>query len=97
VHPGGEVVATGERGPTPAVHVWDAAGLRALAVLRGLHHRGVGHVAFSPSGRFLATLGDGAHGLLVVYDWKKQGPAAVAKVARSDFFVYSLWWVRGGS
>ena len=46
-HPSRDVVATGQVGRDPAVHVWETASLETLAVLKGQHSRGVCAVAFS--------------------------------------------------
>ncbi|CAE7724315.1 Eml6, partial [Symbiodinium sp. KB8] len=77
VHPAGEVVATGERGPVPRVVVWRparaAAGSGSTAevvrVLHGLHSAAVTQCAFSPSGRMLATVGADPTRRVVVFDW----------------------------
>jgi WD40 repeat protein len=91
VHPEGDVIATGEFGKGPAIHVWDVRALKTLAVLKGMHRRAVGRVAFSVSGRFLATVGEGRGALLVVYDWRRTDGGAVVRIAQCDLFVFDMW------
>lgn len=89
-HPDGELLASGELGKRPAIHVWDSGKLEAVAVLRGLHRRGLGCLSFSPSGKYLASVGDGpANALLVVYDWRRSG--AVAKISTVSYQVLDTW------
>jgi hypothetical protein len=79
VHRTGLIVATGQIGATPAVHVWDAHTMQNLAVLAGLHKRGVSLLAFSNDGNLLATVGlDGDH-CVAVYDWRTQALVASGK------------------
>ena len=42
-----DLVATGQIGRDPAVHVWDAATLETQSILKGGHSRGVCTVGFS--------------------------------------------------
>jgi len=45
-----------QTGHQPAVVIWDAASTAILAVLK-THQYGVAHVAFTPSGRSLVSVG----------------------------------------
>ena len=69
VHPAGRYVATGEKGPTPKIIVWDTHTLEPLRVLKGAHQRAVTHLAFSRSGTYLASVGADKDHTVVVYDW----------------------------
>lgn len=46
-HPSLEMVATGQIGRDPAVHVWEVATMETKSILKGEHCRGVCAVAFS--------------------------------------------------
>ncbi|RHY00831.1 hypothetical protein DYB30_001110 [Aphanomyces astaci] len=66
VHPEGHLVASGERGRTPKVILWDANSGSSLCVLSGFHKRGVSHVAFNTKGDLLATHGmDDDHSIAI--------------------------------
>ena len=47
LHPTQDIVATGQIGRDPAVHVWDTTSLETLSILKGEHSRGVCAVNFS--------------------------------------------------
>jgi microtubule-associated protein-like 6 len=47
LHPAHDYVATGQIGRDPAVHIWDAATMETLSILKGEHSRGVCAVGFS--------------------------------------------------
>ena len=78
VHPSRTLVATADQGKVPSVLVWDYEGAPAggsyptVATLRGHHRRGVTHLAFSPCGKWLASVGADDQHSLVVFDWANQ-------------------------
>lgn len=94
-HPDGELVASGETGRRPGIHLWHAETLQTVAILQGLHKRGVGCLAFSPSGKRLASVGEGAdNALLVVYELREGEVARVAKLAVCVHAqVIDMWYV----
>lgn len=55
--PDGRFVASGERGPSPATHIWDPATGRRLAILPLAHGGDVKLLAFSGDGKTLASVG----------------------------------------
>ncbi|XP_020620193.1 echinoderm microtubule-associated protein-like 6, partial [Orbicella faveolata] len=62
------IVATGQIGTEPCVHVWDAMSKETLSVIQGFHTKGVCAVNFSCNGKLLVTVGiDAAHSIAV---WK---------------------------
>jgi WD40 repeat protein len=81
VHPRGHVVATGEAGKVPSVHVWDSRTLECLAVLEGFHARGVNLLAFSPDGERLMTAGLDDNHSLALYEWAAAGKSSAGKSA----------------
>lgn len=69
-HPELPIVATGQVGSVPEIHVWDSTGLTCIIILRGLHRRCIHSLDFSASGSWLLSVGaDDLHSI-VVYDWK---------------------------
>ena len=49
-HPSLDLVATGQIGRDPAVHIWDASTLQTQSILKGEHSRGVCALGFSGRG-----------------------------------------------
>lgn len=71
IHPGLQVVATGEIGPNPLICVWDSGTMECLARISGTLTKGICHLAFSNNGKFLAaTAADNDH-CIAVYEWEK--------------------------
>ncbi|XP_047132983.1 echinoderm microtubule-associated protein-like 6 isoform X1 [Hydra vulgaris] len=63
-----DVIASGQIGVSPSVHIWEAGTQKTLSVLQGYHTKGICGVNFSSSGRYLLTIGlDNDHSLAV---WK---------------------------
>lgn len=53
----GRVAATGELADLPELHFWDARTATQLAVVAGVHRRGISSIAFSKSSDICVTLG----------------------------------------
>ena len=71
MHPERTLVATGEMGRRPTAFVWDSTNPEGapVAQLRG-QRRAITHMAFSPNGKYLATIGRDDQRSLMVYDWE---------------------------
>lgn len=67
---GKTIVATGECGVRPAVHVWDCESQVLLSTLQGFHRNGVSQLDFSPDRTKLVTLGMDPYHSIAVYAWK---------------------------
>ncbi|PFX18604.1 Echinoderm microtubule-associated protein-like 6 [Stylophora pistillata] len=87
IHPVRDVVATGQVGRDPAVHVWDAVKMETLAILKGQHERGVCAVDFSGDGKKLASVGLDDNHVIVVWDWKKGEKLATTRGHKDKIFV----------
>lgn len=64
------VIATGQIGNVPCVHVWDAATKETLSILQGGHSKGVCSVTFSCTGKNLVTVGLEDEHNLIVWRWQ---------------------------
>jgi len=63
----GLVAATGDSQEVPEIHLWDVRTGRPIILFAGLHRRGVAHLSFSQSGRYLVSLGqDAMHSVVVL-------------------------------
>ncbi|ETV90518.1 hypothetical protein H310_14708 [Aphanomyces invadans] len=69
-HPNVDIVASGEGGKFPAIHVWQSQALHVVSTLRGIHKRGVVELAFNPAGNILASAGSDVDNAIVLYDWE---------------------------
>eukprot|EP00051_Salpingoeca_urceolata_P007134 m.94665 g.94665 ORF g.94665 m.94665 type:complete len:1961 (-) comp15130_c0_seq1:316-6198(-) len=87
VHPGGKLVATGQVGKVPEIHVWDSSTHKTVAILKGGHERGVCAVAFSPDGKHLASVGLDDNHMIVVWDWQKGVQLAQTRGHKDKIFV----------
>jgi WD40 repeat protein len=67
---GKTIIATGECGARPAVHVWDCDTRCTLSTLQGFHRNGVSQLDFSPDRDKLVTLGMDTYHSLAVYRWR---------------------------
>lgn len=53
----GKIVASGELCDNPDLHIWDAKTAAKLFVVSDIHRNGISGLSFSPSGKWLASLG----------------------------------------
>ena len=69
MHPLLDICATGSNGPNPEIIVWDTLSMKTLAVMRGFHTGAVTHLAFSPDGEHLLSVGADDNHSVAVYKW----------------------------
>jgi microtubule-associated protein-like 6 len=67
---GDTIVASGECGVRPAIHVWHCDTRILLSTLQGFHRNGVSQLDFSPDREKLVTLGMDPYHSLAVYKWR---------------------------
>jgi WD40 repeat protein len=67
---GNTIVASGECGQRPTIHIWEAETRNVLSSLKGFHRNGVMQVDFSPDRTKLATLGMDTYHSIAVYLWR---------------------------
>ncbi|RDD40098.1 Echinoderm microtubule-associated protein-like 6 [Trichoplax sp. H2] len=90
IHPTKDIVATGQVGRDPTIHLWDAATCQVLSVLKGQHSRGVCTVDFSDDGKKLASVGLDDNHTIVVWEWKKGEKIATTRGHKDKIF--SIKW-----
>lgn len=68
---GTTLVASGECGVRPSIHVWEADSLTLLSSMRGFHRNAILQIDFSPDQTKLATLGGDTYHSVAIFDWQK--------------------------
>ena len=66
---GKSIVASGECGRRPAVHVWDSDSRELLCSLQGFHSTGILHIDMSPDRSKIAIMGMDKHHCITVDNW----------------------------
>ncbi|WAR18910.1 EMAL6-like protein [Mya arenaria] len=87
IHPLKDLIATGQVGRDPSVHVWDVETLKTVAVLKGQHERGVCAVDFSGDGKKLVSVGLDDNHSIVIWDWRKGEKLATTRGHKDKIFV----------
>ena len=64
------VIATGQIGNTPSVHVWDGATKETLSIVQGGHSKGICSVDFSCTGKNIVTVGLEDEHNVIVWRWQ---------------------------
>ena len=81
LHPENDLIATGQIGKNPTIHVWDptwkkskaSAEITTIATLSGFHQRGISHLAFNcTKGDKLASVGLDDDHSIAIYDWRRR-------------------------
>eukprot|EP00602_Paraphysomonas_sp_CaronLab_P006133 CAMPEP_0185021562 /NCGR_PEP_ID=MMETSP1103-20130426/4257_1 /TAXON_ID=36769 /ORGANISM="Paraphysomonas bandaiensis, Strain Caron Lab Isolate" /LENGTH=2261 /DNA_ID=CAMNT_0027553167 /DNA_START=29 /DNA_END=6811 /DNA_ORIENTATION=- len=88
VHPLEDIIATGDLGEMPAIRVWNSLTRSTLVVLEGFHRRIISHLAFSPDGSLLATVGGDKYHTIAIYNWRfRQIVSYSTSFAAKSFFL----------
>jgi len=66
------ICASADQGELPTIRVWNCQTMETHAVLQGFHRRGIAHIAFSPDGTQLVSVGMDKFHTIAVYDWQSQ-------------------------
>ena len=70
-HPAGQIFATGEAGRNPSIVIWNSKEMEVLGKIQNAHSRGVPLLAFSSSGKILASVGLDRNSTLCLHEWLK--------------------------
>uniref|UniRef100_H2YU32 Uncharacterized protein n=1 Tax=Ciona savignyi TaxID=51511 RepID=H2YU32_CIOSA len=65
------VIATGQIGSNPTIHIWDAGSKQSVSILKGFHVNGVCSVNFSASGKLLLSVGLDEQHSVAVWRWQE--------------------------
>lgn len=85
-HPEQDLVATGQIGKKPTIHVWHMDTLETKSILQGFHSRGVCAIDFHPDGKHLASVGlDNDHSICL-WDWRKGTQLATTRGHKDKIF-----------
>ncbi|CAF1944366.1 unnamed protein product [Rotaria magnacalcarata] len=90
VSPDMSLVATGQIGRDPPVHVWDPIKMQTSSILKGQHYRGISALGFSRNGKWLASVGLDDYRTIVIWDWKK-GEKLASQRGHNDK-IFCLRW-----
>ena len=66
-----QIVATGQIGNPPSVHIWNAVTKETLSILRGEHSKGICSVDFSCTGKYVVSVG--LEHNVTVWRWQEGG------------------------
>eukprot|EP00111_Clytia_hemisphaerica_P009365 TCONS_00027488-protein len=86
LHPIKDLVATGQIGREPTIHIWDVEKLEAVSILKGHHTHGVCAIDFTADGKRLVSVGLDQHHSIVVWDWKRGEKLATARGHKDKIF-----------
>ena len=71
IHPTKDIVASGQIGREPEIHVWDVAELNTISIFKGVHERGICAVEFTSDGKRLLSVGLSDNHCVAVWDWRR--------------------------
>lgn len=86
LHPTKTIVATGQIGRDPPIHVWEMNEMKTLSILKGEHYRGICSLSFSADGKNLASVGLDDNHSICVWNWKKGEKLATTRGHKSKIF-----------
>ncbi|ESN91895.1 hypothetical protein HELRODRAFT_181951 [Helobdella robusta] len=90
VHPNKDIVASGQIGKSPDIHVWEGTSMKTVSILKGGHQRGVSFLDFTADGKKLASVGLDDNHMIVVWDWRKGAQLASTRGHKDK--IYMLKW-----
>ncbi|CAF3456731.1 unnamed protein product [Rotaria socialis] len=90
VSPDVTLVATGQIGRDPPIHVWDPISMQTSSILKGQHYRGICALGFSNNGKRLASVGLDDYRTIVIWNWKK-GEKLASQRGHNDK-IFCLRW-----
>ncbi|CAF1609867.1 unnamed protein product [Rotaria magnacalcarata] len=90
VSPDMTLVATGQIGRDPPIHVWDPISMQTSSILKGQHYRGICALGFSNNGKRLASVGLDDYRTIVIWNWKK-GEKLASQRGHNDK-IFCLRW-----
>lgn len=96
----GSLVATGELGTMPAIHIWNTRTLESLQVLKGIHSKGIHLLAFSHDDRMLVTCGLTVPSACIIYEWTTKEiiiSTAISSPTQEIFVLPEIAWRKGGN
>ena len=62
------LIASGEYGNKPAIHIWDYNTLKSINIIKGIHDNGVMYMKFLYNDNFLATCSWRNNSQVIVYN-----------------------------
>ena len=86
LHPTKKWLAVAEKGRAPNINVFEVSTWRLYRVLRGGTEMAYAHVAFSPNGKLLASVGGDPDYTLVVWNWREELIILRSKAFSTDVF-----------
>jgi len=92
IHPSQPIAATGQLDPKgrgkPYTCIWNYNDMKELHRIDGFHDRGVCAAAFSPDGKFLATVGNDDSHTVGIFDWEhdQKKPVTQMMVAKDEVY-----------
>ncbi|KAK3093757.1 hypothetical protein FSP39_019782 [Pinctada imbricata] len=84
------IVATGQLGQNPSIHIWDAITKETKCILRGGHLQGICSLNFSCTGKHLVSVGLGVEHQIAVWRWQEgtkvaSSPGHSQRIFRAEF------------
>ena len=91
----GSLVATGELGIMPAIHVWNSRTLESLQVIKGIHSKGIHLLAFSHDDRMIVSCGLTKPSACIIYEWETAEiviSTAISSPTQEIFVLPEITW-----
>eukprot|EP00043_Microstomoeca_roanoka_P006737 m.65510 g.65510 ORF g.65510 m.65510 type:complete len:1912 (-) comp13543_c0_seq2:42-5777(-) len=85
-HPEDDLIATGQVGKDPPIHVWSLKTRQTLSILKGGHSRGICALDFHPDGKRIASVGLDNDHTIILWDWAKGIQLATTRGHKDKIF-----------